>query len=64
VQTLDLKEKSVTRLAAVPELGILAVGTVTRSMDAQTGEVIQKGSFELRDDTALKGELCSSWLVS
>lgn len=56
MQTLDLKAKSVTRLAAVPELGVLAVGTVTRSMDAQTGEVMQKGSFELRDDTTLKGE--------
>jgi DNA damage-binding protein 1 len=56
VQTLDLMEKSVTRLAAVPDLGVLALGCVTRSMDPQTGEVAQKGNFEVRDDTNLKSE--------
>ncbi|KAL1411075.1 hypothetical protein Q8F55_002024 [Vanrija albida] len=54
VQTLDLGQKSATRLAVVSDLKVLAAGTVTRSLDSQTGDVLQSSSLEIRDPTTLE----------
>lgn len=54
VQTMDLKEKSVTKLAYFE--GILATGVVERNMSSVTGEIIQRAGLELRDATSLRGE--------
>jgi DNA damage-binding protein 1 len=54
VQTLDLKERSATKLAYAANT--LATGSVERSVDSQTGEIIQRGMIELRDATTLQRE--------
>lgn len=54
VQTLDLKEKSVTKLAHLE--GVLAAGCVTRSMSSGTGEIYQAGVLELRDPVTMRGK--------
>lgn len=56
VQTLDLGAKSATRLTTIPDLKMLAVGTVTRTLDAQTGDVLQVSGVEIRDPTTLERE--------
>ena len=55
VQTLDLKERSVGKLISVPEYKILGVGSTNRTMDSETGDVLQSGHFEIRDEASLKG---------
>lgn len=65
VQTLDLGKKSATKLSVVPGLKVLAVGTVTRSLDSQTGDVLQSSSLEIRDPTTLECELLGrKWNVT
>lgn len=57
VQTLDLEEKSPTKVAYLE--GILAVATVNRAMSSVTGEIFQSGALEFRDPVTLKGEFIS-----
>lgn len=57
VQTLDLYNTSPLRVAPVPDLKVMAVGTVTRTLDAETGEVLQASGIELRNHTTLDCEL-------
>ena len=59
VQTLDLNETSVGKLVSLSEHSLLGVGATNRTMDPQTGDVLQSGRFELRDQTSLK---CMSYL--
>lgn len=54
VQTLDLGNRSATRVAALPGYNLVVAGTVTRSMDHQTGDVLQSSSVELRNATTLE----------
>lgn len=54
VQTLDLGGRSAGKLVSVPEHRILGVGATTRKMDPQTGDVMQSGHFELRDEISMK----------
>lgn len=54
VQTLDLGEKSVERLATMPDSNTLACGVVNRRLDPVSGDMVQKATFELRDATTLR----------
>jgi DNA damage-binding protein 1 len=56
VQTLDLGPKSATRLTLVPELRLLACGTVTQTLARDTGDVLQLSGMELRDPATLECE--------
>lgn len=56
VQTLDLGNRSVGKLVSINDQKVLGVGTVQRSMDAQTGDVVQSSHFEIRDNATLEGE--------
>jgi DNA damage-binding protein 1 len=56
VQTLDLGSKSATRVATVPDMKLLAVGTVTQTLAQDTGDVLQVSGVEIRDSTTLKRE--------
>ncbi len=63
VQTLDLKDRSASKLVSLPEHKLLGIGATNRTMDPQTGDVMQSGHFELRDETSLEcawGELDSN----
>lgn len=53
VQTLDLGSRSATRIASLPGMNMIVAGTVTRSMDQQTGDVLQASSVEIRNATSL-----------
>ncbi|WVW86882.1 hypothetical protein I302_108937 [Kwoniella bestiolae CBS 10118] len=52
VQTLDLGDRSATKLIAYNE-DLLVDGVVVRTMDSQNGEVLQISSMELRDSNTL-----------
>lgn len=54
VQTLDLGNRSATRVAALPGHNLVVAGTVTRAMDHQTGDVLQSSSVDLRNATTLE----------
>ncbi|CAK9784030.1 hypothetical protein CC85DRAFT_281947 [Cutaneotrichosporon oleaginosum] len=54
VLTWDTGDSSATRLAYVPHQDILAVGSVTRSLDADTGDVFQASSLDLHHPTTLE----------
>lgn len=51
VQTLDLGNRSATRVSALPGYNMIVAGTVMRTMDHQTGDVLQSSSVELRNAT-------------
>ncbi|OCF33570.1 hypothetical protein I316_04642 [Kwoniella heveanensis BCC8398] len=52
VQTLDLGDRSVSRIVALSE-NTLADGATVRTMDPQNGEVLQSSFLEIRDATSL-----------
>ncbi|GMK54981.1 hypothetical protein CspeluHIS016_0200370 [Cutaneotrichosporon spelunceum] len=54
VLTRDTCDSSATRLAYVPQQDILAVGSVTRSLDAETGEIFQSSSLDLHHPATLE----------
>lgn len=56
VQTLDLDERSPTKLVSLPEQKLLGVGSVSRRMNRETGDLIQRAQFELRDQSSLERE--------
>lgn len=60
VATLDTGDSSATRLAYVPHQNLLAVGSVTRSLDVETGDVFQASSVDLRHPITLDCKLTSS----
>ncbi|ORY34709.1 CPSF A subunit region-domain-containing protein [Naematelia encephala] len=53
VQTLDLQHRSVEKIVNCPDFRVIAAGSITRTMDPQTGDVKQVSHFELRDPTNL-----------
>ncbi|WVF68077.1 hypothetical protein IAT40_002840 [Kwoniella sp. CBS 6097] len=52
VQTLDLGDRSVSRVVALSDQN-LADGATVRTMDPQDGEVLQSSFLEIRDGTSL-----------
>ncbi|OCF61827.1 hypothetical protein L486_01489 [Kwoniella mangroviensis CBS 10435] len=52
VQTLDLGDRSATKLIAYNE-NLLVDGVIVKTMDSQNGEVLQINSMELRDSNTL-----------
>ncbi|WWC95424.1 hypothetical protein V866_002287 [Kwoniella sp. B9012] len=52
VQTLDLGDRSATKLIAYNE-HLLVDGVIVKTMDSQNGEVLQISSMELRDSNTL-----------
>lgn len=57
VLTRDMGDSSATRLAYVPHQNVLAVGSVTRSLDANTGNVFQASSLDLHHPATLECKL-------
>ncbi|WVQ78968.1 hypothetical protein IAT38_001060 [Cryptococcus sp. DSM 104549] len=53
VQTLDLGRRSAGKLANMDDLGVLGLGTTLRSLDQETGDVLQSSFVEIRDSTTL-----------
>lgn len=60
VQTLDLDNKSVTRLNAIPDQKLLAAGTVTQTLDSDTGDILQASGVEIRDPMTLE---CTLYII-
>jgi len=56
VQTLDLQDRSPVKVVSLPDHKVIGVGSVSRKMDPETGDLVQKGYFELRDQTTLECE--------
>lgn len=56
VQTMDLENRSASSVASLPDLKLLGVGSTSRVMDAESGEMLIRGYFELRDSTTLQCE--------
>lgn len=54
VQTIDLGERSISKIASLGGQKILATGSTIRSMDATTGEVLQSSFLEIRDVATLQ----------
>ncbi|BEJ16509.1 hypothetical protein CspHIS471_0511140 [Cutaneotrichosporon sp. HIS471] len=54
VLTRDTGDSSATRLAYVPQQNILAVGSVTRSLDPETGDIFQTSSLDLHHPATLE----------
>jgi len=54
VQTLDLEHRSASSVTSLPDMKLLGVGCTSRTMDPETGEMLIKGFFELRDSTTLQ----------
>lgn len=57
VLTRDTGDSSATRLAYIPDQNILAVGSVTRSLDADTGDIFQASSLDLHHPSTLECKL-------
>lgn len=57
VVTLDTGDSSSTRLAHVPHQNLLAVGSITRTLDSDTGDIFQASSLDLRHPTTLDCKL-------
>jgi len=54
VQTLDLRDRSPVKLVSLPDHKVVGSGSISRKMDPETGDLVQKGYFELREQTTLE----------
>ena len=54
VQTLDLQDRTPVKLVNLPNHKLIGLGSISRKMDPDTGDLVQKGYFELREQTTLE----------
>ena len=54
VQTMDTGTRTTNKLISLNHHPLLALGSTSRLMDQQTGDVLQTSYFELRDQTTLE----------
>ncbi|WWD20338.1 hypothetical protein CI109_104814 [Kwoniella shandongensis] len=53
IQTLDLGDRSANKVVSLNDQKVLGVGATVRTMDQQTGEVLQSSFLEIRDAATL-----------
>jgi DNA damage-binding protein 1 len=54
VQTLDLEHRSPMKVVSLAHYKLLGIGSVSRKMDPDTGDIVQSSYFELRDPVTLE----------
>ncbi|KAK8849708.1 hypothetical protein IAR55_005043 [Kwoniella newhampshirensis] len=53
IQTLDLNDRSANKVVGLSDQKLLGIGATVRTMDSQTGEVLQSSFLEIRDSATL-----------